>query len=90
MGFRVLALDGWTAFQAILCTAQPPELHCRSETWLADPKTWGICALPEIVVIGLMGCFHNVPSVRPSWTALQVELSGMDGSWMDSATGVIA
>ena len=67
-------------------------LHCtaRVKHGSQTPRSGALVHFRQSVVIGLMGCFHNVPSVRPSWTTLQVELSGMDGSWVESATGAIA
>ena len=72
--------------------AQLSHLNCtaRAKHGSQTPKLGAFVHFRQSVVIGLMGCFHNVPSVRLSWTTLQVQLSGMDGSWMDSATGVIA
>ena len=72
--------------------AQLSHLHCtaRAKHGSQTQRSGALVHFRQSVVIGLMGCFHNVPSVRPSWTTLQVQLSGMDGSWMDSATGAIA
>ena len=66
--------------------AQLSHLNCtaRAKHGSQTPRSGALVHFRQSVVIGLMGCFHNVPSVRPSWTMLQAYSGRMDWSWMDS------